>query len=649
MRVGGGSGRSGVDGTPAGRRNAPEDAGYRTRMAYTDTTTTGVDLRELGQQLRVDAVRASAAAGSGHPTSSMSAADLIAVLLARHLRYDFSTPGHPGNDHLIFSKGHASPLLYAMYKAAGAVTDEELLSFRKLGSRLEGHPTPGLPWVDVATGSLGQGLPVGVGLALTGRRLDRLPYRVWVLCGDSELAEGSMWEAFEHAGYERLDNLTAIVDVNRLGQRGPTRHGWDTGAYARRIEAFGWQTIEIDGHDPAEIDAAYQRAERVEGRPTAILARTEKGHGVAAVADREGRHGKPLPDAEQAIAELGGVRDLRVEVAGPHREPAPYRIEPGVPKLPAYPVGEKVATRNAFGEALAAVGAARPDVVVLDGEVADSTRTEAFADAHADRFFEFFIAEQQMIAAAVGMQARGWVPYAATFAAFLTRAYDFIRMAAISRADLRLVGSHAGVAIGPDGPSQMGLEDLACLRAVHGSTVLYPCDANQTAALVAAMAERAGISYLRTTRGGTPVLYEAGERFPIGGSRILRSSAQDQVTVVAAGVTVAEALAAADALGADGLPVRVIDAYSVKPIDEGTLRDAARETGRLLTVEDHWPEGGLGDAVLDVFAHARVPMPRVRKLAVRHLPGSATPAEQLSAAGIDADAIAAAARDLAGR
>ena len=603
-------------------------------------------MRELGQQLRVDSIRCSAAANSGHPTSSMSAADLIAVLLARHLRYDISEPRSAHNDHLIFSKGHASPLLYAALKAAGAISDEELLTFRKRGSRIEGHPTPRLPWVDVATGSLGQGLPVGVGIAMAGRFLDRLPYRTWVLCGDSELAEGSMWEAFEHAGWLGLGNLTAIIDVNRLGQRGPTRHGWDTAAYARRCQAFGWHTIEIDGHDVAEIDRAYTEAEETDGQPTAIIARTKKGRGVPEVEDKEGFHGKPLADPSTAIAELGGPRSIRVDLARPPDSQRPHRFTAGQLRLPAYEVGSKEATRTAFGKALAAVGEARPDIVVLDGEVSDSTRTEYFADAHPERFFECYIAEQQMLAAAVGMQARGWKPYAATFGAFLTRACDFIRMAAVSRASLRVVGSHAGVSIGEDGPSQMALEDLAAFRATHGSTVLYPCDANQAVRLTAAMADREGISYLRTTRGSTPVIYGPGEDFPVGGSRTLRSSPGDQVTIVAAGITVHEALSAAERLEAEGIAARVIDAYSVKPIDAVTLRQAAHETGHIVTAEDHWPEGGLGDAVLDALAAGGLPVPPVRKLAVRSMPASATPAEQLADAGIDAAAICSAATAL---
>ncbi|WP_069773304.1 transketolase [Streptomyces sp. LUP30] len=602
------------------------------------------ELIELGQQLRVDSVRASAAAGSGHPTSSMSAADLMAVLLANHLRYDFDRPAHPGNDRFVLSKGHASPLLYSAYKAAGAVDDEELLTFRKLGSRLEGHPTPRrLPWVETATGSLGQGLPVGVGIALSGKRLERTGYRVWVLCGDSELAEGSVWEAAEHAGHEHLDNLTAIVDVNRLGQRGPTRHGHDLDAYARRFQAFGWHTVEIDGHDVDAVDRAYGEAVSTKGQPTVILARTLKGRGVESVQDREGLHGKPLPDADEAIEELGGVRDLRVRV----HEPADARMLHSVPTgrldLPRWDKGEEAATRDAYGQALAALGGAREDVVALDGEVSDSTRAEVFAKKHPDRFFECYIAEQQLVAAAVGLAARGWVPYASTFAAFLTRAHDFVRMAAVSGAGINLVGSHAGVAIGQDGPSQMGLEDLAMFRAVHGSTVLYPCDPNQTARLVATMAGLDGVRYLRTSRGKAPALYGPDEEFPVGGSKVLRSSDRDRMTIVAAGVTVHEALKAAEALDAEGVAVRVIDLYSVKPVDRDTLRRAAEETGCLLSVEDHHEQGGLGDAVLDAFLDGR-PAPRLVRLAVRTMPGSAGPEEQLHVAGIDAESIAASAR-----
>jgi transketolase len=600
--------------------------------------------RELGQQFRVDSVRCAAAAKSGHPTSGMSAADLMSVLLAKHLRYDFDRADLAANDRLVFSKGHASTLLYAMFRAAGAITDEELLTYRQFGSMLEGHPTPLIPWVDVATGSLGQGLPIGVGMALAGKFLDRLPYRVWVLCGDSESAEGSIWEAFEHAGHYELDNLTAILDVNRLGQRGETMNGWNLERYLDRARAFGWHAIEIDGHDIEQIDAAYAEAAETNGKPTVVVARTVKGKGVAAVENKDGWHGKALADPDAAIEELGGLRNIVVETAKP--EPGePHRFETGTLDLPRYELGSKVATRKAYGEALAALGSARGDVVAVDGEVSNSTFAEIFRDAHPDRYFEMYIAEQQLAAAAVGLQARGWRVFASSFAAFHSRAYDFIRMAAISRATLCLSGSHAGVSIGEDGPSQMALEDVAMMRAVHGSTVLHPSDGNQTVKLVAQMADLDGISYLRTLRPDTAVLYEPDEEFPIGGSRVLRSSDEDEVTLVGCGITVHEALQAADALAEQGITARVIDCYSIKPIDAETLAAAAEETGRLVVAEDHWPEGGLGDAVLaalaDRDAHAQV-----RRRAITEMPRSGKSAELLAAYGIDAAAIAEAARSL---
>ena len=601
--------------------------------------------RELGQQLRVDSVRASAAAGSGHPTSAMSAADLAAVLVAKHLRYRFDKPDHYANDRLVFSKGHASPLLYSIFKAAGAITDEELLSFRKSGSRMQGHPTPQIPWVDVATGSLGQGLPIAVGIALAGKRLDRLPYRVWVLCGDSEMSEGSMWEAFEHAGFAGLDNLTAVVDVNRLGQRGETMAGWDTAGYANRARAFGWHAIEIDGHDVEQIDVAYTEAAATDGRPTVIVAKTLKGRGVSSVENKDGFHGKALDEAAAAVEELGGIRRMSVEVKTPRRARAPTAVSEAF-VAPTYPVGASVATRRAYGDALAALGAARSDVVALDAEVSNSTYSETFAEAYPDRYFEMYIAEQLMVAAAIGMQVRGYVPFASSFAAFLTRAYDFIRMAAVSQADIRIVGSHAGVSIGQDGPSQMGLEDIASFRAIYGSTVLYPSDPNQASKLVGAMADQGGIVYMRTTRENTPVIYGADEQFAIGGSRLVRASDDDDVTIVAAGITLHEARTAADKLETEGISARVIDLYSVKPIDARTLMNAAAATGAIVTVEDHWSEGGIGDAVLDVFANQTV-RPRVVKLAVRSMPGSGTPTEMLASAGIDAYHIAEAARRVA--
>jgi transketolase len=598
--------------------------------------------RELGQQLRVDAIRPAAKAGSGHPTSGMSAADLMAVLLAKYLRYDFDNPHDPHNDRLVFSKGHASTLLYAMFRATGAISEEQLLTYRQFDSIFEGHPTPRIPWVDVATGSLGQGLPYAVGMALAGKRLDRLPFRVWTLCGDSEIAEGSQWEALEHAAHYELDNLVAILDVNRLGQRGETMHGWDLDSYASRARAFGCHTIEIDGHDVEAIDRAYAEAVDTSGQPVVIVAKTIKGKGDPEVEDKNGFHGKALDHSDEVIATLGGVRHLEIEVAKPETGAAKHDFGGGTLELPRYEIGDEVATRKAYGDALAALGKARGDVVALDGEVSNSTFAEEFRDAIPERYFEMYIAEQQLVATAVGMQALGWRPFASTFAAFLSRAYDFIRMSAISRASYCLCGSHAGVSIGEDGPSQMALEDIASLRAVHGSTVLHPCDANQTAKLVEKMADLEGISYLRTLRPATPVLYGPDEEFEIGGSRTVRPG--DDVAIVGAGITVHEALKAAEALAGEGIEARVIDLYSIKPLDTETLRSL---TCPIVTAEDHWPEGGLGEAVLSALGDADERPPVVR-LAVHEMPHSGKPAELLAEAGIDADGIAAAARSLVG-
>lgn len=580
----------------------------------------------------------------------MSAADLMAVLFARHLRYDWEDPKAPGNDHLVFSKGHASPLLYALFKAASAITDEELLTYRKLGSRLQGHPTPAIPWVEVATGSLGQGLPIGVGMGLAGKYLDQADYRVWVLCGDAELSEGSIWEAIDKASFYGLSNLIAILDINRLGQRGPTEFGWDLDVYRRRVEAFGCHAIVLeDGHDIEAIDKAYEEAKAESERPSFIIAKTIKGKGFSEVEDKGGWHGKALPEdlAERAIEELGGVRDERVDV----KKPAPYTgqerpthaTEPI--ELPSFEIGERLATRKAFGRALRALGA-RPDIVVLDGEVKNSTYTKDFAEKYPDRFFQMYIAEQQLIAASVGLSACGYLPFAATFAAFFSRAYDFIRMAAVSRANLYLCGSHAGVEIGQDGPSQMGLEDISAMRAVFGSTVLYPSDATSTAKLVELMPSRSGIVYMRTTRGGYPVLYGPNEPFHIGGSKVLKSSEGDDVALIGAGVTVHQCLRAAEELKEDGISARVIDLYSIKPIDKETLRNASRATrGRLVVAEDHHPEGGIGAAVLEALALEEEP-PRVVQCAVRALPGSGTPEELMDVAGISGPRIAEAARNL---
>jgi transketolase len=570
----------------------------------------------------------------------MSAADLMSVLMLSYLHYDFDDPQNPHNDHLIFSKGHASPLLYSIYKAAGAISDEELLTLRKFGSRLEGHPTPVLPWVDVATGSLGQGLPISVGIALAGQYVDKLPYRIWTLLGDSEMAEGSIWESFDLASYYKLDNIVGILDCNRLGQRGETDLGWNTAAYAERAQAFGWHPIVINGHNYEEINRAYAEALKVHGQPSLIIAKTIKGKGVSFLENKDGWHGKALkPDQEaQALQELNmPARSMVYTVQKPvSNKPLPEpQIQPVV--LPAYDSHDGAATRKAYGDSLKALGAANSEIVAMDGEVSNSTYANEFAKAFPERYFEQFIKEQQLVSTAVGMSVRHKIPFASTFAAFFTRAYDFIRMAAISRANIRLVGSHAGVSIGEDGPSQMALEDLAMFRAVFGSTVLYPCDPNQTAQLTADMVNHDGVVYMRTTREQLPTLYSANEPFSVGGSRVLRQSDADQATIVAAGITVHEALSAYEQLRQDGITVRVIDAYSVKPMDAETLIAAAEETGgKIITVEDHWPEGGLGDAVLEVFSEYDGTLPRVVKLAVQSMPGSGTAAELLEDAGISA-------------
>ena len=607
-------------------------------------------LRELGQQLRVDSVRAAAVTSSGHPTSSMSAADLMAVLLANHLRYDFDAPDNPANDHLIFSKGHASPLLYSIYKAAGAITDEELLTFRKFGSRLEGHPTPVIPWVDVATGSLGQGLPLGVGVALAGKKLDRLPYRVWVLHGDSEIAEGSVWEAFEHAAYAKLDNLTAIIDVNRLGQRGETMHGWDLDSYANRARAFGWHAIEIDGHDVEAIDRAYAEAESIRDRHRrSIVARTLKGKGVKAVEDKPGWHGKALDDPDEAIAELGGMRNLRVDVAKP--EPGePHVFETGPLELPRYELGD--GGRDPEGvRRRARSRSARRAATSSRSTARSRTRPTPSSSPRSipERYFEMFIAEQQMVAAAVGMQVRGWRPFASTFAAFLSRAYDFVRMAAICRARPTPCAARTrGVSIGEDGPSQMALEDIAEFRAVHGSTVLYPSDANQTAQLVAPMADLEGISFLRTTRREHAGDLRAGRGVPGRRLHVVRSSDDDEVTIVGAGITLHEALKAADALAEEGVSRachRPLLGQADRRGEPARRRRGDRRPGRHRRgplAGGRPRRGGALRARGRVRGHARTS----RSWPCSELPTSGKPAELLAAAGIDAEAIAEAARAL---
>ena len=591
--------------------------------------------RQLAQQLRMDSVRASATAGLGHPASSTSAAELMAVLLDGHLRLDFSDSQDPRRDHLIFSRGRAWPLYYAVLKAAGAIRDEELLGFPKSGRWPLGHSLqPTLP-TDVATSLMGQGLPVGVGLALAGRRLDRLPCRVWVLCGDTEMAEDSTWEAFCYGGRAAVDNLTVVVDANRLGHAGEIMLGRDL----RRARAFGWHAQVIDGHDVDAIDRAYRQAATNTGRPAVIFARTRMSHGAMTAGDRRGHPGMPSADPEGMIAGLGRER-LRVHVARPGTVRRPHRFEVhGQEEVPRWDAGAQIATGEAYGEALAALGHRRGDVVALDGEVPSATYSEPFAQAHPERYFEMFMAERPMIAAAAGMQARGWAPFASLF---LSRECDFGRLAAIPRANLQLVGSYADLTIGEDGGSSRAApEDFAALREVAGSAVLHPSDANQVPPLVAQMADRPGLSYMRTLRSKTVVRTHPDEDIRIGGSRLVRGSDCNNVTVVACGVTVAEAEEAAGRLERDGVRVRVIDCYSIKPIDADALRTAATQTAVIVTVEDHWAEGGLGEAVLSALADEphRPPILRLAARDIPDLPGSGQPAGLLHAAGIDAAGI----------
>ena len=607
------------------------------------------NLESIAKLIRYYSLVMSTEAGSGHPTSSLSAADLMTGLLfGGTFKYDLDDPRQPNNDRLIFSKGHASPLFYSIWAAAGKVTEKELLSFRKFGSPLEGHPTPAFRYTEAATGSLGQGLSIGVGMALNAKYLDKLPYHTYVLLGDSEMAEGSQWEAMELAAYYKLDNLIGIMDVNRLGQRGETMYGHDLTVYKDRVSAFGWEPIVIDGHHLPQILTAYKQALEARDRPVMIIARTIKGKGVSFIEDKNGWHGKTLNKEElaRALEELGPIdKTITGQIAKPEQRQPMVRAEQMARPL-SYTGDKPVATRHAYGSALVRISPGFPNMVVLDAEVSNSTFSELFKKVHPERFFEMFIAEQNMVGTALGLSLRGKVPFVSTFAAFLTRAFDQIRMCQYSRANIKFCGSHAGVSIGEDGSSQMGLEDLAIFRTLLDSVVLYPSDAVSTEKLVEAMAEHKGLAYLRTTRKDTPVLYRNNEVFRIGGSKTLKSSRKDAATIVAAGITVHEALKAYEELKASGILVRVVDLYSVKPVDESTLRQAASETGALITVEDHFAEGGIGDAVKNSIAEHPVP---VHSLAVRKMPKSGKPEELMEYEEISKKAIIKKVKEIAGR
>ena len=604
-------------------------------------------LEQKATNLRIHSIISTSEAGSGHPTTCLSAADIVSALFFHAMRYDCADAKNPNNDRFILSKGHAAPLLYAAYAEAGIIPVDDLLTLRQIDSILEGHPTPRFDWTEVATGSLGQGLSLGLGMALNGKYLDKSDYRVYVLLGDGETAEGGVWEAAALASHYQLNNLIGIVDVNALGQSQRTMYAFDIDTYCRRFEAFGWQTIGIDGHDFDEILPALEKAKASTDKPTMIVAKTFKGKGVSFLENEDNWHGKAVAKGEQldkALAELGPLQtDIPLQTESPN--PINKQISTATTcEPPKYASDEEVATRGGYGIGLAKLGTANPNVVVLDGDTKNSTYAEQFMTLHPNRFFEMFIAEQNLVGAGIGLAKRGKIPFVSTFAAFLSRAYDQIRMSAISQANIKYAGSHCGVSIGEDGPSQMGLEDIAMFRAIPGAVVLYPSDAVAAERLVAEAAAHEGIVYIRTSRPKTAILYDTDESFPIGGSKVVRESGEDKVTVVAAGVTLHEVLKAQEVLTAEGIAIRVIDLYSVKPIDTEALLAAASETNdTIITVEDHYPEGGLGDAVLDAVATKGI---RVHKLAVTGIPRSGKPDELLELHGISANAIVQKVKDI---
>jgi transketolase len=607
-------------------------------------------IKEKARRLSILSMMSTTAAGSGHPTSCLSAAEVMAGIFFYAMKIDPKDPNSKGSDRFVMSKGHAAPILYAALADSGVFPESRVMTLRQFSSELEGHPTPRIPGVDAATGSLGQGLSVGSGLAI-GARLNGTAARVYVLLGDGEMAEGQVWEAAEFAGHYKLDNLTVFADVNALGQSEPTMYQHDMEVYRKKFEAEGFAAEVIDGHDVAAVLAALDRAKATKGKPQAILARTVKGHGISFAAGKEHWHGKAFSKDELAIAlkEIGETINIPPDPGKSYaRASLPQPPDFPAPAAPDYPDGKPVATREAYGSALKRIGAVNSHVVGISADVKNSTFSEVFQNAFPDHFFQGYIAEQNMVSVAVGLAATGKVPFADTFACFLSRAYDQVRMAAISRSNINLCGSHCGVSIGEDGPSQMALEDLAMFRAVHGSAVFYPSDAVSTERLVETMARRAGINYMRTSRPKTAILYSKDEKFPVPGFKVVRQSAQDKVTVIGAGITVHEALKAADELKSQGTPIRVIDLYCVKPVDGKTLaREIGATNGKLVTVEDHWPEGGVGEAVLSALAQAGVAPSKSRMLAVHDMPHSGKPEELIDAFGISARHIAAAVREIA--
>ncbi|MCW4027785.1 MAG: transketolase [Candidatus Bathyarchaeota archaeon] len=598
-------------------------------------------LEDKANILRLHSARTTTRAGSGHPTTCFSAAEIVATLFFKEMKIDPQNLDYLDNDEFVLSKGHGAPLLYAALAEIGSIARDRLETLREFSSELEGHPVPRLKGIRVGTGSLGQGLAIGLGMAYA-KKLRNIDRRVYVLLGDGEMAEGSVWESINFAGKLGLPNLTAIVDVNRLAQSGPTMYEWDSEAYAERIKAFDWDVHVCDGHNVNELVKAIGEAKR-SSKPSFIVAKTVKGKGVSFLENADGRHGKAMTKEELAIAE----REIKPRIKNAELRPAnlikakipPKKAQTGFSVKTDYRLGDMVATRVAYGKALANLGEQNKNMVVLDGDVQNSTYTIYFFEKFPDRSLQCYIAEQNMVGAAVGLQTQGFDVFLSSFACFLTRACDQIRMASYSRANLKITGSHAGISIGEDGPSQMGLEDLAIFRSLMNSIVLYPSDAVSSEKLTSLMANYDGISYLRTTRPKTPVIYDNDEEFHLGGSKVLRQSRSDQATIAAAGFTVHEALKAYETLREDGINVRVIDCYSVKPLDKETLRKAFEETKCMVTVEDHYPQGGLGEAIASLGLTPRI-------LAVRKMPHSGPAKELLAEQGIDAEGIVKAVREM---
>ena len=597
-------------------------------------------LEELAKLIRYFILVSTTEAGSGHPTSSLSATDLMTVLFfGGFFRFNLKNPSYPNNDRLIFSKGHASPLFYSLYCAANAISEKELKTLRRFGSRLEGHPTMNFPFTESATGSLGQGLSVGLGMALCAKHLDKLPYKTYVLLGDSEMAEGSVWEAMQIADHYKLDNLVGILDVNRLGQRGETMYGYDLKNYADKISAFGWKVIIIDGHSLKQIKDAFQKIQENKGKPVMIIAKTIKGKGVSFLENKDNWHGKTLSKDELNLA-LTEMGKINIKSRGKLNLPDKIKI-PAMPKKSAaskseYKPGDLVATRKAYGSALIQIFPQNPEIVVLDSETSNSTFAEAFKKIYPENFFEMYIAEQNMVGSALGLSARGKIPFVSTFAAFFSRAFDQIRMSQYSNSNIKFVGSHSGSSIGEDGSSQMGLEDIAMFRTLLGSVILYPSDAVSTEKLIEQAVKHKGNVYIRTTRKETPVIYKNNDEFKIGGSKILKSSAKDQITVVGAGVTLHEALMAYEILKKENINVRIIDLYSIKPLDIETLKNAAKETKTIITIEDHFEQGGIGETIAAALFNMNI---KIHSLAVRKMPRSGKPQELLEYEEISANAI----------